>query len=86
MLQTPERIRMLDRMKNDHLDAGLARYFSIPELTAACGRIEENAQFILKLVKKLTELFIARSASSFYETAQRAEGAMRACAARGILD
>ncbi len=45
MLQTPERIRMLDRMKNDHLDVKLARYFSIPELTAACGRIEENEQF-----------------------------------------
>ncbi len=45
MLQTPERILMLDRMKNYNLDVKLARSFSLSELTAACGRIEENAQF-----------------------------------------
>jgi len=45
MLQTPERIFILDRMKKYHLDVRLARSFSLPELTAACGRIEKDAQF-----------------------------------------
>ena len=54
-------------------------YIGLPKL-----HIHSGLHFILKPVKKIENLFIAQSASGFYETCWRTACAPTACAAHGI--